>query len=212
MFHVKHSAFLTTELQEKLKFLEWKTDDLRWKSVTDFLERVYGAGLNLVSRGDRERLVERHLLPSLEGLEFVPETGCLLDVGSGGGFPGVPLALARPGMKTALIESNERKTAFLKRVIREMDMKNVEAVRARVEELNNQYIDKYDIVTARAVSKWPELIRWTERFLKADGRWLLWKEREWRKEGDLDKLGVELIAEKKLSDGSIMVVMKKAES
>jgi 16S rRNA (guanine527-N7)-methyltransferase len=209
MFHVKHLPFSDAEIEQIQIITKWPEDDFRWKNVADFLERVRGAGLNLVSRADRERLIERHLLPSLEAIEYVGETGTLLDVGSGGGFPGIPLALAMPELQVVFIESNERKTAFLKRVCREIGIKNVEVVRGRVEELDSHHDDKYDIVTARAIAKLPELIGWTARLLKADGRWLLWKEREWRKEGDLDKLGVELIAEKTLTDGRALIALKK---
>jgi len=209
MFHVKHSAFSASELQEILRFLEWKTDDFRWEKLAIFLNRVREAGLNLVSRGDRERLLERHLVPSLEVIEYVGETGELLDVGSGGGFPGIQLALARPELQVVMVEANERKTAFLKRVVRELMLRNVEVVRGRIEEIDSQHINHYDIATVRAVSKLPQLIGWTEKFLKEDGRWLLWKAGDWRKEGDLDKLGVELIAEKKLMDGSALIELKK---
>jgi 16S rRNA (guanine527-N7)-methyltransferase len=209
MFHVKHSSFSISELHEKLMFLEWYDGDFRWKSVTDFLNRVREAGLNLVSKADRERLIERHLLPSLEAIEYIREEIFMLDVGSGGGFPGIPLALARLEVKVVMVEANERKTAFLKRVIREIGVKNVEVVRGRVEKLDSYHIDQYDIVMARAVAKVPDLVQWTERYLKTDGWWLLWKEREWRKEADLDKLGVEFVAEKKLTDGSVLVVLKK---
>jgi len=174
-----------------------------------FLSRVRDAGLSLVSRADRARLRERHLNPSLECLEFIPEQGRLLDIGSGGGFPGVPIAIHRPELQVTLVESNTRKASFLRRVSRETTLNNVEVLHLRVEELGETHENQYDIVTARAVTGIPEIIRWTPRFLKPTGHWLLWRERDWRDHVDLQALGVNLTHERALSDGSVLIQLER---
>jgi 16S rRNA (guanine527-N7)-methyltransferase len=195
-------------IYDALPYLEWEATDPRWTALGHFLTRVRDAGIALVSKHDRERLVERHLIPSLEYVELLPERGELLDVGSGGGFPGIPLALARPRLEVTLIDSSSRKTAFLRRVSRETLLTNVNVVTCRVEEMAPQMTTRFDIVTARAVALIPEIVSWTQQVLAEGGRWLLWKGRLWREEGELDGWGVKLIDERELSDGGRLLVLE----
>jgi len=187
--------------------LGWAADDPRWPTLEHYLSRVREAGVPLVSRRDRERLVERHLIPSLAALAFIAESGQLLDFGSGGGFPALPLAFARPHLSVLCIESNSRKAAFLRRVSRETGLSNVQVIESRVEDLAADYDRTIDFLTARAVADFPKLLAQTARFLTSRGCWILWKGQEWRREGDLNGLGVHLIEERTLSDGSRLLVV-----
>ena len=193
---------------DALPFLEWEATDPRWTALSHFISRVGDAGLGLVSRADRERLVERHLLPSLEHLDLFPEMGHLLDVGSGGGFPGIPIAFARPNLDVTLIDSSSRKTAFLRRVSRETSLDNVKVVTARVEQMAPHMTVEFGVITARAVALIPEIVSWTQHVLAKGGRWVLWKGRMWREEGELDGWGVKLVEEKVLSDGGRLLVIE----
>ncbi len=108
---------------------------------------------SLVSRGDVERLRERHILDSLNLLPWW--CGSLADVGSGAGFPGVPLAIARPGSPVTLVERSERKARFLLHVIIELALPNVEVVNVDVRRLGSGGSlgpRVFDTVTARAVA------------------------------------------------------------
>lgn len=195
-------------IYDTLPYLEWEATDPRWMALGHFITRVQDAGIALVSKHDRDRLIERHLIPSIEHLELVPEHGQLLDVGSGGGFPGIPLAFARPELNVTLIDASSRKTAFLRRVSRETSLDNVSVVTCRVEEMAPQLTTQFDVVTARAVALIPEIVSWTREILSEDGRWLLWKGRLWREEGELDGWGVKLVAERELSDGGRLLVLE----
>jgi 16S rRNA (guanine527-N7)-methyltransferase len=150
----------------------------------------------------------------LEPLDLIPDSGRLLDVGSGGGFPAIPLALARPGLTVLSVESNTRKSAFLARVSRETSAPDpiCQVINARVEELGPEHNRQYDLITARAVTEFPELIDWTQRLLAPRGRWLLWKGRGWRKEGDPEDYGLELLEERPLSDGGRLLVLIRANN
>jgi 16S rRNA (guanine(527)-N(7))-methyltransferase RsmG len=192
--------------------LGWEAEDPRWPRLAHYLLRVQEAGVPLVSRGDRERLVERHLMPSLEALAFVAQDGCLIDIGSGGGFPALPLAFARPRLSVLCVEANSRKAAFLKRVSRETELVNVQVIESRAEDLGAAHNHSADYLTARAVADFPKLLVQTARFLKGDGRWLLYKGQGWRREGSLNGLGVHLIEERTLSDGSRLLLLAPIES
>ncbi len=199
-------------LREQLSFLAWPPDDPRWTALHNYSERVRTAGLSLVSTADRDRLIERHLQPSLEGLDLIPPQARVLDIGSGGGFPALPIAIARPDLQITLIESNQRKSSFLTRVSRETGLVNTRVVGERVENLGHEHDQAYEIVTARAVAELPILLGWTRRFLADGGRFLLWKGQSWPSEGNLAELGVELIEERLLSDGGRLLVLVRLEN
>ncbi len=175
------------------------------RKIKYYLQRIRDAKLALVSKLDKSRLEERHLQPSLEALNLIPETGRLLDVGSGGGLPGIPIAIHRPGLNVTSVESNARKASFLKRVSRETELNNLNVLNLRVETLDETHAGHYDVVTARAVASIPELISWTRKLLKPTGCWLLWKGKNWREEADLADIGVKLSEERPLSDGSVLL-------
>ncbi|MCX6601466.1 MAG: 16S rRNA (guanine(527)-N(7))-methyltransferase RsmG [bacterium] len=191
--------------------LGWAADDPRWPKLEHYLSRVREAGVPLASRRDRERLVERHLIPSLESLAFIAESGQLLDFGSGGGFPALPLAFARPHLSVLCIESNSRKAAFLRRVSRETGLANVQVIESRVEDIEATHDRTIDFLTARAVADFPKLLAQTARFLTSRGCWILWKGQNWRREGDLGKSGARLIEERSLSNGSRLLVLVPVE-
>jgi 16S rRNA (guanine(527)-N(7))-methyltransferase RsmG len=205
---VNNPSALITRAQP---LLGWPDTDPRWSQLTHYLQRVREAGLPLVSHSDRERLLERHLIPSLEALPFVPETGTLIDVGSGGGFPAIPIVLARPNQKVICVESNSRKAAFLQRIARETECTNLSVINCRAEELGKEHDSLYSVVTVRAVTDLPELVALTRRFLAPSGCWLFWKGQDWRREGKLNDLAAKLVAEKNLSDGGRLLVLAQLE-
>lgn len=111
--------------------------------------------------GPRElpRLWSRHIVNSMAVSGFVPEGASVGDVGSGAGFPGLVLAITRPDVTATLIESMERRTAWLRDVTRWLELPNVEIVTARAEALHGART--FDVVTARAVAALDRLAGWT---------------------------------------------------
>jgi 16S rRNA (guanine527-N7)-methyltransferase len=178
--------------------------------VKHYLERVRVSGVLLVSADDRNRLVERHFRPSFAAHDLLPKSAQVLDIGSGGGFPALPLAFARPDCQFTLVESNGRKAAFLSRVSRETGLSNVQVICNRAEQLGAELTGKFDIITARAVSALPTIWSVGSKYMKKQGQLLLWKGREWREEADLAQLGLELREERELSDGGRLLALRIA--
>jgi 16S rRNA (guanine527-N7)-methyltransferase len=127
--------------------------------------------INLISPNDEERIAERHILESLAVLSAwtFPQKASVLDLGSGGGFPGVPLKIMRPDLTMTLLESRQKKALFLNTVVRELKLENCHVVNARAEKFSGE---KFSIVIARAVADLKTLWEWS-RPLLIDGGALL---------------------------------------
>ena len=141
---------------------------LTYLALLDKWNRVY----NLTAVRETERMVSHHLLDSLAIMPYV-ETGRVLDVGSGGGLPGIPLAIARPELQVTLIDSVAKKTAFLLQAKAELGLENVSVVTGRVE--THQDPAGFDTITSRAFSDLKEFVTLTRPLLAPGGRWLAMK-------------------------------------
>lgn len=126
--------------------------------------------INLTGLSSRQRIIRELLLDSLMPLPFLPQEGRLLDLGSGGGFPAIPLKIGSPGLKVHLIESNGKKVSFLKHVIRITRLDNIEVIRGRIEKDNGLlWPDGYNVVTARAVADLSRTLIWCAPHLITGG-------------------------------------------
>ena len=116
-----------------------------------------GDELGLLGPREMPKLWTRHILNSAVVAELVPAGASVADVGSGAGLPGIPMAIAQPQASFVLIEPMERRSNWLSQQVAELGLDNVRVVRARAEEVG----EVFDIVTARAVSALPKLLRMT---------------------------------------------------
>ncbi len=164
---------------------------LAYLALLEKWNRVY----NLTAVREAERMVSHHLLDSLAAVETfdalvaerspspqpsptkgegaMPKTMKVLDVGSGGGLPGVPLAIARPELQVTLIDSIAKKTAFLLQAKAELGLANLQVATGRVEDFRPE--TGFDIVTSRAFSDLREFVTLTRHLLKPGGHWLAMK-------------------------------------
>ena len=122
---------------------------------------------NLTAVRESARMVSAHLL---DCLAIVPHlrAGSVLDVGSGAGLPGIPLALIWPQAQVTLLDSNHKKTAFLRQVLIELELKNVDVICERVESWHPH--EEFDLVISRAFSDLPEFVRLAGRLCRNNGR------------------------------------------
>ena len=138
----------------------------------DLLDR-WNATYNLSAVRDRSAMVTRHLLDSLSVATFV-RGRTLADLGTGAGLPGIPLAILAPERAVTLVDSNGKKTRFLRAAVRELGLANVSVVEARVERAPGSY----DCITARAFTSLAEMLTLGGHLLAADGLWLAMKGRD----------------------------------
>ena len=143
----------------QLKLLAFRDLLLKWN-------RTY----NLTALRDPQQAISHHLLDALAILPYVG-AGPLLDVGSGGGFPGIPLAIARPDLSVTLVDAVQKKATFLQQVAIELELKSVAVHHARVEEMRGQYAQ----ISSRAFAELARFVSLTRHLLAPGGRWLAMK-------------------------------------
>jgi len=151
----KYFPDLTIEQIEKFRKLEGLY--LEWNSK-----------INVISRKDMEHFYERHVLHSLgiaKVIQFTPGAQ-VIDVGTGGGFPGIPLAILFPETKFLLVDSIGKKIKVVQEVAEAAGISNVEAINARAEDVKG----KFDFVVSRAVTTLPDFIKWVENKIKRESR------------------------------------------
>ncbi len=127
---------------------------------------------NLFSRHDTDVIVSKHVAESLDFCHsgLVPKRGRLLDLGSGGGFPGIPIKIYCPGLYVLLMDSIRKKYLFLSEAIQELGLDGIEPVCTRIEDFSRRPDNVvFDVVTARAVTKLVTLWKWAEPVLSQNG-------------------------------------------
>ena len=158
---------------------------------------------NLTSITDREGVYSKHFLDSVCGESFFPFGADVCEVGSGGGFPSLPLKIIRPDLKFTLIESTGKKCGYLQTAVDKLGLDNMKVVNGRAEELavDNLYREKFDVCTARAVARLNTLCEYCLPFVKTGGTFVAYK-------GDCDGEVEEARNAIKILGGSLEDVVK----
>jgi 16S rRNA (guanine527-N7)-methyltransferase len=140
----------------------------------------WNAKMNLTAVRTEKGIVLNHFLDSLSVLPHLPEISTLLDIGSGAGFPGIPLKMARLSLRVTLIDSVRKKIDFQSHIIRTLGLKGIQAIHGRIQdrEILQNLGGQFDGVIARAFSDLDSLLRLSSPFLKKGGTLLAMKGRE----------------------------------
>jgi len=133
----------------------------------------WNAVYNLTSLRDPMQMVTHHLLDSLAAVPAFGGARNVLDVGSGGGLPGIVLAIVRPDCRVSMIDTVHKKTAFLTQVKAELGLANVTVYTMRVEQL--EVSDKFDVITSRAFADLSDFVNWSSHLLAEQGRYIALK-------------------------------------
>ena len=138
----------------------------------DLLAR-WNRAYNLTAVREPGGMVTRHLLDSLAMHPFLDGISSLADLGTGPGLPGIPLAIARPGLRVTLVEANGKKARFLREAVRSLGLGNAEVAETRIEALHRPAA--FDAITARALATLPQILELGGHLLAPDGKLLAMK-------------------------------------
>ncbi len=143
------------------------------------LIKQWNPKINLISKSTEVDIWNRHFADSLQFVSHIaPDTRKILDIGSGGGFPGLVIAISRRDLQVHLVESDQRKAAFLRTVSRNLEL-GCKVLCSRIENLEPQ---QADLITARALAPLPKLLGFVDRHLAPNGYALLAKGRDFEQE------------------------------
>lgn len=144
-----------------------ENQEVQFSQLNDLYTR-WNEKINVISRKDIAELYIRHVLHSLSIARFIRFSGGthIIDVGTGGGFPGIPLAILFPDCTFHLIDSIAKKTKVVSEVAKELNLQNVSVQQARSEQIKQ----KYDFVVSRAVTAFPEFVKITRHLVQPQSR------------------------------------------
>ena len=168
-------AALSAVLEEGIAAMRLDVSPAQQDKLMNYLALMFkwNAVYNLTSLRDPMQMVTHHLLDSLAAVPAFSAAKNVLDVGSGGGLPGIVLAIVRPDMKVSMIDTVHKKTAFLTQVKAELGLVNVTVYTARVEQL--QVSDKFDVITSRAFADLSDFVNWSSHLLADGGHYIALK-------------------------------------
>ncbi|MCA1247608.1 16S rRNA (guanine(527)-N(7))-methyltransferase RsmG [Massilia sp. MS-15] len=168
-------AALAQVLADGIKDMQLDVSAAQQEQLLDYLALMnkWNSVYNLTSLRDPMQMVTHHLLDSLAAVPAFAGARNVLDVGAGGGLPGVVLAICRPDMKVAMIDTVHKKTAFLKQVKAELELVNVTVHTMKVQDL--EVSDKFDVITSRAFADLSDFLEWSGHLLQEGGRFIALK-------------------------------------
>jgi 16S rRNA (guanine527-N7)-methyltransferase len=162
--------------------------------------------INLISRKETE-IISRHFLNCalIRCLKTFHADNRVLDIGSGGGFPAMIMAILYPDVSFVMVESIRKKSEFLETTSREIGLENVAVIRDRVEKLSGEF----DFITCRAVAPVDQIVRWSSHLLKPEGEWILWKGRNYREEIESRSLVIHDLERLHSSQNGVLLFLRK---
>ena len=154
---------------------------------------------NLTSITDEEGVIFKHFLDSVLPAKNLPQNAKVIDVGSGAGFPGVPLKILRPDIKITLLDSLQKRVNFLKQVAELLKLEDVQCVHNRAEDYAQKMREKFDVALSRAVAQIPTLAEYLMPFAKIGGKVIMYKSQKVEDEVEDGRKAIEVFGGKIIS-------------
>lgn len=200
------------QILEKLDICYQNCYEDKFKTYFDILI-AENEKYNLTAITQTEAVYEKHFFDSLAANAFFPLNSTVLDVGSGAGFPSIPLAIVRNDLSFVMIDSLKKRVDFLNTVIEKLSLKNAKALHLRAEDFKQKSC--FDVVTSRAVAALPTLAEYTLPFVKKGGAFVAYKGLDYEAELEKAKNAIKVLGGKvgdilrfNLSDGATRAIIK----
>ncbi len=168
---------LKEEFSEKIKeYMNKINIEISDKQIEKFFDYMnllleWNEKINLTAITEPEDIILKHFVDCATILKYIKDEDKIIDIGTGAGFPGIPLKILNEKLDITLMDSLNKRINFLNEIINKLDLKNIVAIHARAEELarNKEYREKFDIATSRAVANLSTLSEYMLPFVKKDG-------------------------------------------
>ena len=164
------------------KYLEIISIFLTQKQIEQFYDYMnllleWNEKFNLTAITKPEEIILKHFIDSIIPINNIKKDSKIVDIGTGAGFPGIPLKIVRPDLKITLVDSLNKRISFLEEVIKKLQLEEIEAIHARAEEFgrNKNKRESFDIAVARAVAKLNTLVEYLLPLIKVDGILIAYK-------------------------------------
>ena len=166
-------------MKMNLKELNIELSDLQLEQFYNYMNILleWNKFMNLTGITEPEEVITKHFVDSLTVLDKIDKNAIIIDVGTGAGFPGIPIKIAFPETKVVLLDSLNKRIKFLNEIIENLELVDIETIHGRAEEYgkNKNYREKYDIAVARAVAPLNILLEYLMPFVKVNGKCLCMK-------------------------------------
>lgn len=181
-------------------YFEEEIDDNKIQKFYDYMNLLveWNKKINLTAITEEKDIILKHFVDSLTVLKYIKENKSIVDVGTGAGFPGIPLAIMNDSLKITLVDSLNKRINFLNEVCNKINLKNIKAIHARAEEFgqDNNYRESYDVAISRAVANLTVLAEYLLPLVKVGGKIICMKGPDIEEELKQAKSAIDLLGGK----------------
>lgn len=167
------------KLEEKLKLIDINISEIEIENFKIYMKLLleWNKKINLTAITNEDDIILKHFVDSLTIKKYISENEKIIDIGTGAGFPGIPLAIMNKNNEITLMDSLNKRIVFLNDVIDKLKLTNVKAIHSRAEELarNKTYREKYDVAVSRAVANLSTLVEYMLPFVSVGGKCICMK-------------------------------------
>ena len=182
-------------LKDKAKVLEILISDVQAEQFYNYMELLleWNEKMNLTAITEPEEVILKHFIDSITIIPYLEDSEKILDIGTGAGFPGIPLKILEENKEFTLLDSLNKRINFLQTVINSLKLNKIQAVHGRAEEFIKNQREIYDIVTSRAVARLNVLIEYMLPFVKVGGKCICMKSVDIQEEIEEAKRAIKLL-------------------
>lgn len=188
------------EMNINLMSLNLKLDDSQIKNFYDFMNLLIEKNkvMNLTGITEPKEVILKHFIDSLTVLKYINENDNIIDVGTGAGFPGIPLKIAENSLEITLLDSLNKRINFLNEVIEKINLNKVKTIHGRAEDFGQdfKYREKYDVAVSRAVAPLNVLLEYMLPFVKVGGKCICMKGSNCDEEIENSRKAIEILGGK----------------
>ena len=188
------------EMNINLMALNLKLDDSQIKNFYDFMNLLIEKNkvMNLTGITEPKEVILKHFIDSLTVLKYINENDNIIDVGTGAGFPGIPLKIAENSLEITLLDSLNKRINFLNEVIEKINLNKVKTIHGRAEDFGQdfKYREKYDVAVSRAVAPLNVLLEYMLPFVKVGGKCICMKGSNCDEEIENSRKAIEILGGK----------------